>query len=133
MRDLARAEAGDRDWPWRWEWDRAEAVIDFFGLLKFYEGPAAGRPFTLEPFQVFIVGSIFAWVHKDTGYRRFLTAYVETGKGSGKTPMAAAIGLWMLVADGEDGAQVYAIATKLDQARLTFDAARIFAEGSAPL
>lgn len=133
LRDMARAEARDSYWPWRWEWDRAEAVGDFFGLLRFYEGPSAGKPFVLEPFQLFIVGSIFAWVHKDTGYRRFLTAYVETGKGSGKTPMAAAIGLWMLMADGEAGAQVYPIATKFDQAMLTFRAANAFASSSPVL
>ena len=49
-------------------------------------------PFLLQPQQDFLVGSIFGWIGAD-GWRRFREAYIETGKGSGKTPLLAGIGL----------------------------------------
>lgn len=76
-------------------------------------------PFELEPFQKFIVGSLFGWLGAD-GYRRFRVAYIEIGKGNGKSPMAAGIGLKMQVADKEPRAEVYAAATKKDQAMILF-------------
>jgi len=84
----------------------SERVISFFPrFLRFYEGAFDGKPFELLPFQQFIVGSLFGWKTTD-GFRRFRTAYVEMGKGNGKSPLAAGIGLYGLVADGEPGAEI---------------------------
>ena len=63
---------------------------------------------------------MFGWVHKDTGFRRFRVAFVETGKGSGKSPLAAGIGLYMLLADGERRAEVYSAAVDKEQAGILF-------------
>lgn len=131
LRDLERA--GTDEFPWVFDEARADKVIRFFRFVTLYEGPTAGEPFVLQPFQQFIVGSVFGWVHRDTGVRRFTTAYVEIGKGGGKTPMCAVLGLYMLMADGEEGAQVYAAATKFDQAMLSFRAAHTFATNSPTL
>ena len=76
-------------------------------------------PYVLLDWQAFIVGSLFGWKSKD-GTRRFRQAYVETGKGSGKSPLAAGIGLYGMLADGEHRAEVYAAATKRDQAMVLF-------------
>ena len=103
-------------------WDRheSEESIQFFAeVLRLAGGEFEGRPFLLEPWQCFIVGSIFGWKGSD-GFRRFRVAYVETGKGSGKSPLAAGIGLKCLVADREPRAEIYAAATKKDQARVLF-------------
>jgi phage terminase large subunit-like protein len=82
-------------------------------------------PFTLQPWQCFIVGSVFGWRGSD-GARRFRTAYIECGKGAGKTSLAAAIGLYCLTADGELFAEVYSVAVSQKQARLIFqDACRM--------
>ncbi len=80
-----------------------------------------GRPFVLEPFQEFIVGSLFGW-YNSNGFRRFRTAYVEAGKGSGKTPLAAGIGLYGLISDSQDEpeAEIYSAAVSRDQASITF-------------
>lgn len=83
-------------------------------------GDFEGRPFLLEPWQKFIVGSLYGWVSKATGYRRFRTAYIEIGKGNGKSPLAAAIGLCGLIIDQEARAEIYAAATKKDQAMILF-------------
>lgn len=76
-------------------------------------------PFYLAPWQTFVVGSLFGWMTED-GYRRFRLAYIETGKGSGKSPLVAGIGLYGLVSDGENRAEIYAAATKRDQAMILF-------------
>lgn len=110
-------------------WDRAaaERVLDFFRVvLRLPDGDKAGAPFTLEPWQAFVAGSLFGWRRGEGGPRRFRTAYVETGKGSGKSPLGAGIGLYMLTADGEVGAECYAAAVTRDQAKIPFrDAVRM--------
>lgn len=104
----------------RFDTGAAQDVFDFFEqFLCLAEGEHAGRPFILQPFQKFILGSLFGWMGSD-GYRRFRTAYIEIGKGNGKSPLAAGIGLYGLIADGEAGAEVYAAAVTRDQAKILF-------------
>lgn len=99
-----------------WKPDLAQKVIDFFEEILLLEDD---KPFLLESFQKFIVGSLFGWYRLD-GTRRFRTAYIETAKGSGKTPLAAGVGLYGLVADGEPAAEIYSAATTKDQAKLVW-------------
>lgn len=103
-------------------WDLAEALktFEFYAeILRLNGGEFEGKPFLLEPSQKFIIGSLFGWKNED-GTRRFRTAYIEEGKGNGKSPLVAGIGLKMLVADREPRAEVYAVATKRDQAQVLF-------------
>ena len=67
----------------------------------------------------FIVGSLFGWKGLD-GFRRFRVAFVEIGKGNGKSPLAAGIGLYMMMADKEPRAEIYAAAVDKDQAQILF-------------
>jgi phage terminase large subunit-like protein len=129
VRDLA----GPRQSPWRWDRAAAARIIEFTSHLRHTKGEWAGRPFTLEPWQQFILGSLLGWRHRETGLRRYRTAYIEVPRGSGKTTMAAALGLYLGFVDGEPGAEVYSIATKRDQARLVWDAARWMVVGSPAL
>lgn len=100
--------------------DEAQKAIDFFEqVLTLTEGEFAGKPFMLMPWQKFIIGSLFGWKAAG-GYRRFRTAYVECSKGSGKSPMAAGIGLYGLTMDNEAGAEIYAAAVTRDQAKILF-------------
>jgi phage terminase large subunit-like protein len=110
----------------------AARAIKFFGFLRHTEGQFAGKRFDLMPFQKFITGSVFGWKNR-SGFRRFRTAYNEIGKGNGKTPLAAGIGLLGLLADTEPGAQVYAAAVTRDQANLSFTDAENMAKGSPEL
>jgi len=103
-------------------WDTAAANESFRfyrEILRLNGGEFEGVPFELEPSQKFIIGSLFGWKASD-GYRRFRVAYIEQGKGNGKSPLVAGIGLKMLVADSEPRAEVYAAATKKDQAQILF-------------
>lgn len=110
--------------------DAAKAVraIEFFRDMLVLED---GTPFTLQPFQAFIVGSLFGWYKGDT--RRFRDAYVESGKGSGKTPLAAGIGLYGLIADGEPAPEVYAAAVTREQAKISYRDATRMVEASPDL
>lgn len=100
--------------------EAAEYAFRFFeGQLKLSEGQFEGKEFRLHPSQAFIIGSLFGWKRADDT-RRFRRAFVEQGKGNGKSPMAGGIGLYGLTADHEAGAQVYAAAAKKEQAGILF-------------
>jgi phage terminase large subunit-like protein len=103
-----------------WNVEESNKAQRFYSnVLKLNGGDFEGVPFNLLPWQKFVVGSIFGWYGKD-GYRRFRVAYVETAKGSGKSPLAAGIGMKGLVADSESRAEIYSAATKKDQAMILF-------------
>ncbi|MGE4321936.1 MAG: terminase large subunit [Sphingobium sp.] len=105
----------------------ADRAIRFFEeRLKLSDGQFEGTPFKLHPSQAFKTGSIFGWKRAD-GTRRFRRAYIEEGKGNGKSPWVAGVGLYGLTADGEAGAEIYAAASKKDQAQVLFrDAIKMF-------
>lgn len=103
-----------------WNQAAADRAIGFFeDVLCLNGGEFEEMPFLLAPWQAFVVGSLFGW-YMDDGARRFRMAYIETGKGSGKSPLVAGIGLYGLVSDGEQRAEIYAAATKKDQAQILF-------------
>ena len=100
--------------------DACNRAIGYYrDILKLNGGDFEGVAFELLDWQAFIIGSLFGWMGDD-GYRRFRVCYVETGKGSGKSPLAAGVGLYGLTADSEARAEVYAAATKKDQAMILF-------------
>lgn len=103
----------------RFDTEAADRAIMFFGFLKHSKGEWAGQPLQLEPWQCFIVGSLFGWLRAD-GTRRFRTAYEELARKNGKSTIAAGIGLLLAFFDGEGGAEVYAAATKRDQAKIVW-------------
>ena len=104
-----------------WDLEAARYAIEFFpAVLRLNGGKFEGIPFELELWQGFIVGSIHGWRWQSNGLRRFQLVYIETAKGSGKSPLAAGLGLFGLIADGEQRAEVYAAATKMDQAKILF-------------
>jgi len=104
----------------KWDVAAAEHAIGYFSdVLCLNGGEFEGVPFVPLPWQAFIIGRAFGWMAAD-GYRRFRVIYVETAKGSGKSPLAAGVGLYGLTADHEPRAEVYAAATKKDQAMVLF-------------
>lgn len=116
MRDLKEAPSRG----FFFEPKNVDRVIGFYrDVLRLNGGEYEGKPYQLLDWQIFIVGSLFGWVDA-AGMRRFRIAYIETAKGSGKSPLVAGIGLYGLVADGENGAEIYAAATKKDQAMVLF-------------
>lgn len=107
----------------------ADNLCAFVELLPHIKGPLAETPITLEPWQVFILTTIFGWVKRD-GRRRFRRAYIEVPRGNAKSTLSSAVGLYMLTADGEGGAECYSLATTRDQARIVFGDAQQMARKS---
>ena len=121
--------------------EAANKVIAWFPQnLCHYQSDFGGSPFVLDPSQGFIVGSLFGWkrvVKTDRGLirhlRRFQTAFVSIGKGNGKTPLAAGIGLYCLTDDGEKAPLIYAAAVTKGQAHEVYLTAKSMAEESPRL
>lgn len=119
-RHLDDLERGD-EFLYYYDEEEAAHAIGFFEDMLTVEADNDHVPFELINWQAFVVGSLFGWMRKDNGARRFRTSYVETGKGSGKSPLAAGVGLLGMVADGIASAEVYAAATIKAQAMILFN------------
>ncbi|CAB4196263.1 COG4626 Phage terminase-like protein, large subunit [uncultured Caudovirales phage] len=106
VEDLRRADAGN--WHYRFDVVAAEKVCIFVELMPHTKGEwaARGEKLVLEPWQCFILCSIFGWLNA-AGKRRYRRAYIEVCRKNGKSAISSAIGLYMLAADGEHGAEVY--------------------------
>jgi phage terminase large subunit-like protein len=124
LRDLKEAKKRELSW----DVESAERACGFFEDVLTVEvekpndsGANESRvePFHLEPWECFIVGSLFGW-RTSNGLRRFRRAYIEIGKGNGKSPLAAGIGHYMLTALKKIRAEIYAAATTADQAAIMF-------------
>ena len=96
---------------------KAQHTIDYFQFLRHSKGEWSGQVVVLEPWQQFVIWVVFGWLRLD-GTRRFRTAYEEVARKNGKTTVAAGLGLYLFMGDGEPGAEVYTAATKKDQARI---------------
>jgi phage terminase large subunit-like protein len=120
-----------RAFPFAFDAQRAERGIQFFPLLKHATGEFAGRPFALEPWQQFLVGSLFGWRKKSDGLRRFQHAFLSMGRGNGKSPLGAGLALKLFAADDplEPRAEVVTAATRKRQARIVWDEAWRFVRG----
>lgn len=104
----------------KWDVDLAEKNMRFFpAVLTITEGEKEGEPFTLLPWHVFVVGSLFGW-RDANGNRRFRTAWLETGKGQAKSPLMAGIGHLLLSFSGLQRAEVYCIGEDKGTARVVF-------------
>ena len=87
----------------------------------------------LEPWQIYFVCNVFGWLHHSTGLRRYREVLLLVPRKNGKSALAAAIGLYMLCADGEHGAEVYTGATSEKQAKEVFVPAQAMVRMNPPL
>jgi phage terminase large subunit-like protein len=121
---LARRKSGH---PRGYYFDEEEAdrVVHFFSTyLRHHKGEWAGEPFVLADWQADdIIRPVFGWMRPD-GQRRFRVGYTEVPRKNGKSTVAAGVGLYLMMADGEPGAEVYSTATKQDQAKIVFEIAK---------
>ena len=118
--------------------DRVDRVLQAFHLLRHTQGKWAGKPLDPDPWQVaYIIGPVFGYVRWDDeaeGYVRIVRKlYVDVPRRNGKTTLSGGIAMYLMAADGEPGAQVYAAATNERQARYTFDPIRTIAERAPAL
>src|SRR5207237_639823 len=118
--DLARQD--DPRFPFHYDAAKATRVCKFIECLPHVKGPLTGQLIKLEPWQIWILTTIFGWAKAD-GFRRFRRAYLEMPRGQGKSALSSGVALYMLCADGDGGAEVYSAARGKEQARIVFDAA----------
>lgn len=122
LADLAASEQGG---PWIYRPELADKAFGIFGLYRHYKGSEwAGQCIRLEPWQKFVVGSLMGWVDRITGRRRFRNAFIELPRGNGKSTLAGGLLVLFAFFLGESGVEAYSVATKKDQARISFQAAR---------
>ena len=102
--------------------EKANRPIEFIErFCRHSKGEWAGQPVRLELFQKAFIQALFGFVDRETGLRRYREAFFLVGRKNGKSTLLAGLALYMLIADGEGGAEVYSTATKYAQARLLFD------------
>ncbi|UXV41629.1 terminase large subunit [Staphylococcus simulans] len=103
---------------------KAERPIKFIETFcRHSKGELAGKPLILDLFQKAYISALFGFVDKETGKRRYTESFFYVARKNGKTTMLSAIALYMMIADGESGAEVYSVASKRDQANILFDQA----------
>lgn len=116
---------------------RAERALKFFPLFCCHiKGSLAGQPIVLEDWQAFIIVNIFGWFQKSRAgkwVRRFRYVYIEVARKNGKSTLLSGIALYMMVFDGEGGAEIYCAAVDKDQARIVWEASAAMIEKSLAL
>ena len=122
-----------RKFPYEFHPELGLFVCNFFEELEHYKGEKAGTKIILEGWQAFIIYCVYGWIDKKTKLRRFNYADVVVARKNGKTTMAAGLGLFALVADGESGAEVYSAAVDKEQAKICWGAAKELAKKSPML
>ena len=129
-RDLEASQ--EPDYPYRFDPAKAERVCRFLELFPHSKGKWAAQrePFILEGFQAYLTCELFGWVRKRDDLRRFRKALLLVPRKNGKSDWAARVGLYMLAADGEYGAEVYSGATTEKQAWEVFRPALLMAKAT---
>lgn len=141
LNDLEKAKNQDPTFPYTFDIAKAERVCLFIEQLKHLEGPKAGQLIVLEPWQCFFLTTVFGWVHAQDdpargvkqGKRRFRRVYAEIPRGNGKSLMSSGVLLYMSFADGEGGAQCYAVATSVEQAQAVYRPATVMVDNCLDL
>jgi len=107
--------------PWVFDLEKANQPIKFIEqFCKHSKGKWIGKPVKLDLFQKAKIQAVYGFVHKETGFRRCREVFTLVGRKNGKSTEKAATGNYMMVGDGEGGAEVYSVATKKDQARIVW-------------
>ena len=116
------------DFEYRFDVARAYNIINFAEELKYTDGEPnfVGTDVKLHGFAKFILGSIFGWVHKETGYRKYRKTYIQVARKNIKSMLESIIAIYMSTFDGHENAQVYCVATKMAQARIVWKQAAKF-------
>ncbi|USK43730.1 terminase large subunit [Cytobacillus oceanisediminis] len=127
LNDLKRQ--GTDDFPWVFDEEKAHRPIRY--IEKFCR-PSKGdyKSLVLQPWQHFVIGSLYGWVHKDTGYRRFREGLIFIGRKNGKTTMISGLANYAVSKDNEPGARVYVLANTKQQAGELFDESRAMVQKS---
>lgn len=122
-----------KDSPFYFDQTEGNRVCKFIELLPHTKGALRGQKIKLEPWQCWILTTIFGWRRRSDNRRRFGRVYIEVPRGNGKSSLSSGVALYCLLADREPGAEVYSFATTRDQAGIVFGDAKQMAMMCEPL
>ena len=118
----------NQEWAYIFDEDYPTHVLEFASSLKHTKGHMAGKPVTLEPFQIFLICAVYGFRNKIDRNKRMVTdVIVYIPRKAGKSTLTAVLALYELIC-GEAGAEVFTLATSREQATIVFDAAKGFVE-----
>lgn len=124
----------DDSFPFYFDEDAGNHIIEFIETFcRHYQGECAGQLVKLELFQKAFLQALFGFLEKDTNRRRFREYFFEVARKHGKSFLSGCIATYMMVADGEEGAEIYSAATKLDQAKIIYNATKNIIDQSPEL
>ena len=141
LSDLERQ--GTSEFPFVFDESRADRIFDWFEkCCRHVRGPFSGSPIILEPFQMFDLGCLFGWVHKQTGRRRFKKSYNQRARGNVKSTEMSGIALYGMCSDCvyppgrpelriyEENPEIECAAVDKDQAKRVWGDAKLMGQKS---
>lgn len=112
----------DSECEFKYDATKANKAIEFVeNFCKHSKGEWARKKIILELWQKALIAATFGMVDKETGYRMIQELVLIIPRKAGKSTLGSAIALYLLIADGENGSEVVAVATKRDQAKRVWD------------
>lgn len=115
------SDIGDRESIYEYDSKKANHAIEFIeNFCKHSKGKWGGKPIVLEIWQKAFIAAAFGFVHGIDGTRKYREVLLVVARKNGKSTVGSGIGLYLQIADGEPGSEVYAVATKKDQAKLVW-------------
>lgn len=122
------------DSEWEYSAEHANHVLEFVeNFCKHSKGKWAGKPVILELWQKAFVAAVFGFIHKIDRTRKHREVLLVVARKNGKSTISSAICLYLMVADKEGGAEVYAVATKEQQAKIVWSEAKRMVKKSPAL
>ncbi|MGV2443108.1 UNVERIFIED_CONTAM: terminase large subunit [Bacillus sp. ATCC 13368] len=134
LNDLTKSKLKtlSKKFPWVFNEELGHRPIRF---IEKYCKPSKGnfKQLVLQAWQHFTLGSLFGWVHKETGLRRFKEGLIFVGRKNGKTTKISGVSLFGVSKDGENGADIPLLANSMKQAKILFDEAKAMVKASPKL
>lgn len=128
LKDLKRSKE-DSNFPWEFDEEKGWRPIRFIEK-KCHPTKGSFKHLVMQPWQHFVVGSMFGWVNKETGVRRYRESLIFVARKNGKTELESGLADYMAGFDGENGPNVYFLANSQKQASLLYEGSRTMIQKS---
>ncbi len=120
LNDLDKSNKNINEFPYYFDSDEAKRAIDWIEEFKHTKGPLAGTKINAHIFVKFVLGNVYGWMNRNTGYRRFKKMYEQVGRKNAKSQTLAGMTTYELAPYGVLGSEVYCLAPVSKQAKAVF-------------
>lgn len=120
-------------WAYYWNEAEAEAIVEWFALLRHSKGDLAGQPITLTLWQKFNLCQLYGWRELKTGYKRFKQSFIEVGRKNAKSQMEAGVALYEIsvcATKNQENYEYYTAGTKREQSKIILNEAKLMLNNS---